>query len=193
MYDDQSAFPLVWVDNLAFLWYHVCEVITMHPDTINRFWQKVNKTDNCWLWTASKRHKGYGAFVWADDEGRIIQGRAHRFAWIILVGAIPRGMMVLHKCDNPACVNPAHLFLGTNQDNVNDMMRKGRHVNGGTYRPGNYERGERHRNAKLTTVQVLAIRQDAEMLPYTQLAAKYNLTVGHIHRIVTRKAWKHLD
>lgn len=165
----------------------------MHKETIQRFWSKVEKTPTCWLWTASKRYKGYGAFVWAEENGRVIQGRAHRFSWLIHRGAIPADKLVLHRCDTPSCVNPKHLFLGTHQDNVNDMIRKGRRVNGGTYQSDNYERGEDHHNAKISWEIVTQIRLDKEIMSYSQLAKKYRLSLGHLHRIIHYKAWKHHD
>lgn len=165
----------------------------MNPQTVERFWAKVNIASDCWLWTGSKRNKGYGAFVWADETGRVVQGRAHRFAYELLVGIIPKGMMVLHKCDNPACVNTAHLFLGTNMDNVADMCRKGRHVSGGTYSIGNYKRGEGHHNAKLTADKIRKIRSEKEWMSYSQLSAKYDIAIGHLHRIVTLKSWKTIE
>jgi len=162
----------------------------MNQDTIKRFWAKVEKTDNCWLWTGSKRNKGYGAFVYADKNGKVVQGRAHRFSYEIHVGEIPEGLFVLHKCDNPGCVNPDHLFVGTNQDNVTDMVSKGRHVRGGTYKKGNYKSGESHHNAKLTWELVGRIREDKPTMSYSQLSIKYKIAIGHLHRIITRKAWK---
>ena len=162
----------------------------MNPDTLRRFWEKVNKTDTCWNWTGSKRNKGYGAFVFARPDGKVVQGRAHRFSYEIHKEEIPKGLFVLHKCDNPACVNPDHLFLGTNQDNVDDMMRKGRHVAGGTYSKANYERGENHHAAKLTQAIVAQIREDKDKLSYSQLSRKYGCSIGHLHKIVTRKVWK---
>ena len=84
----------------------------------DRFWEKVNKTNECWEWIAGKSH-GYGVF-WIN--GKLL--RAHRVAWSIYNGGIPEGLLVLHKCDNPACVNPDHLFIGTQQDNVDDMITK---------------------------------------------------------------------
>lgn len=77
--------------------------------------------DACWPWTAGKANGGYGAIRY---NGSIY--RAHRIAWTIANGAIPQGMLVLHKCDNPPCCNPAHLFIGTHKDNSQDMARKGR-------------------------------------------------------------------
>ena len=159
------------------------------PCEVDRFWCKVEKTDACWLWTGSKRHKGYGAFVYKKN-GQVIQGRAHRYSYELHKGEIPAGLFVLHRCDIPACVNPEHLFLGTNRDNVEDMVSKGRHVPGGTYGPGNYQRGEDHHSAKLNETIVREIRrQRGEGRSIGWLARTYGITIGHTHRIVTRKAW----
>jgi len=89
---------------------------------MKRFWDKVEKTDGCWLWTASKSEDGYGYFRF--DGG---MRKAHRMSWLFTNGEIPEGMFVCHSCDNPSCVNPEHLWLGTNQDNQDDMNEKGRH------------------------------------------------------------------
>jgi hypothetical protein len=85
------------------------------------FWNKVNKTSGCWLWTAGKHEKGYGTF-WVSKKC----WKAHRYAWHLKHGKIPSGLCVLHKCDNPPCVNPDHLFLGTVLENNIDMFKKGR-------------------------------------------------------------------
>lgn len=92
----------------------------------DRFWSKVVKTDTCWIWigAGSTSKKGYGQIRLPGAKGR--QTSAHRVSWILHRGEIPIGLDVLHKCDNPPCVNPDHLFLGTNQDNVNDKVSKGR-------------------------------------------------------------------
>lgn len=86
-----------------------------------RFWNKVVRTRSCWLWTAAKNEKGYGVFGLGQETDK-----AHRIAWRLINGLIPQGLFVLHRCDVPACVNPKHLFLGTNIDNVRDMIAKGR-------------------------------------------------------------------
>src|SRR4030043_361681 len=88
-----------------------------------RFWNKVNKTDDCWIWTAYCNKKEYGCFKFQDKSEL-----AHRVSWIIHNGPIPNGLHVLHKCDNPPCVRPDHLFLGTDKDNANDRISKGRFV-----------------------------------------------------------------
>jgi hypothetical protein len=91
-----------------------------------RFWLHVEKTDGCWIWTGSSNDAGYGV-VWTDDK--ILVG-AHRFSYELHNEPITGGLFVLHRCDNPPCVNPEHLFLGTAADNVHDMIRKGRNRNG---------------------------------------------------------------
>lgn len=138
-----------------------------------RFWAKVDKSgydslgnyhewngSPCHIWLASKRNKGYGAFTYTDDTGRVVQDRAHRYVWKLNHGPIPDGLFVLHHCDYPPCCNDVHLYLGTNQQNVDDMMMKGRHVPGGTYRIGNYPTGTaHHRGIKVTAKQAKDARR----------------------------------
>ena len=129
-----------------------------------RFWPKVNKDGpihptlgtRCWLWTAGTNGHGYGAFH--PGPGRRGMGKAHRISWTIANGPIPDGLGVLHRCDNPPCVNPAHLFLGTDQENHRDMDAKGRHgrynarkthcAHGHEFTPENTGRQRRGRTCK---------------------------------------------
>lgn len=155
-----------------------------------RFWSKVKVgySDECWIWQASLRPNGYGQF--APRHGTI--WLAHRASWTITNGKIPDGMDVLHKCDNPPCVNPHHLFLGTQLDNTRDMIAKGRffyHLH-----PDKHAKGENHGSAKLTEKQVLEIRQKYSTGNYTQkeLAEHYGVFNTLISRITLRKIWKHI-
>ncbi|MGE4197670.1 MAG: HNH endonuclease signature motif containing protein [Phycisphaerales bacterium] len=170
--------------------------MNLNEQEIIRFWEKVDKSDDasCWNWTASKRHKGYGAFVHTMD-GKYVQGRAHRFSYMLHIGEIPSGMFVLHKCDNPACVNPSHLFLGTNHDNVRDMVSKGRHVPGGTHckSNGKWKKGINHHNAKLTPQAVREIRLlHGNGMSCPKLGVKFGVTTKTIWTVVKGERWKHV-
>lgn len=96
------------------------EIVLSETDQL-RYWAKVLKTKKCWNWGASKSYGGYGQF---SLKGKLLL--AHRIAWTLENGAVDRGTLVLHKCDNPSCVRPSHLFLGSHADNSNDKVSKGR-------------------------------------------------------------------
>lgn len=135
----------------------------------------------CWLWLGAPTFRGYGEIkVWITDKIKRSQ-RAHRVSWTLFRGPIPPGMVVCHHCDNRACVNPDHLFLGTQLDNVRDMIKKNRQVN---------PVGTRNSSAVLTESQVLEIRDSNE--PQGVLAARYGVCDANISAIKTRKSWKHL-
>lgn len=157
---------------------------------LERFWASVQKTDTCWLWIKTKDYRGYG------DVGRYISEKghhdfgtrlAHRISYQLANGPIPDGMCVCHSCDVPACVNPAHLFLGTQRENMADMRNKGRGCN-----PPHLI-GERHHQAKVTEEIVLMLRREhSEGATIRQLHRKYNLTEAIIGQAVRRRTWKHI-
>lgn len=146
----------------------------MKDTTVARFWNKVNKTNSCWLWT--------GATITTNGYGHIRIGnkkvRAHRFSWELHNGPIPKGMMVLHECDTPSCVNPGHLRLGTQADNIRDMISKGRRVYGA---------------AKLDPDKVRDIRlRCGAGESQASLAIEYNVHQKTVKNIVTMKSWKNV-
>jgi hypothetical protein len=146
-----------------------------------RFWDKVNKTESCWLWTAGKSWNGYGQFN-TKEGTKWAPGRAHRFSYESVNGAIPDGLGVLHLCDSPACVRPSHLFLGTQADNMRDMAEKGRAV-----------RGEAHPRAKLTVEKVLGIRAGHKHgATGAALASEYGVNASCISKVIAGRLWKHI-
>ena len=151
-------------------------------EEVDRFWAKVKKIDGgCWEWQAAKSVAGYGRF---KVNGHLVL--PHRYSYELHYGPIPEGLWVLHRHDNPGCVNPEHLFLGTRSDNMIDCFRKGRWVN-------NVPLGENHPDAKLTNKDVLAIRQaHREGCIQKDLALKYGVGRQCISKIVTRQTWKHI-
>jgi hypothetical protein len=141
--------------------------------------------DTCWPWAAARDRDGYGVLSGPNRK----QLRAHRVAWMLAVGPIPDGLHVLHRCDNPPCVNPAHLWLGTNADNSADMARKGRAATGlanGAYTQADRRpRGEAHGRAKLTDADVAAIRAAyGSGEAQADIARRYNVGRAHVWRIV---------
>lgn len=143
-----------------------------------RFWSKVAKAepDDCWLWKGHRDHGGYGRFT---RDGR--SATAHRTAWELANGPVPGGLMVLHHCDVRACVNPAHLYVGTASDNMRDGVSRG-----GVCPP--HGRGERNSNARLTDAQVAAIREErANGATQAALAARYGVAPSTISRVVNGK------
>lgn len=149
-----------------------------------RFWEKVNKTETCWLWTAFVLESGYGCFAPTTDT----KARAHRVAWELTNGPILDGLCVLHKCDVRACVNPAHLFLGTRTDNARDRDLKGRLVK---RRP---PIGELNPKAKLDEESVLYIRERYAQGGISQesLGRQFGVTQVQISSVLRRESWANL-
>lgn len=151
---------------------------------IARFWAKVVRgpSRQCWLWAASTwKEGGYGQFKIGN---RMVS--AHRVAYYLGTGCQPTGLYVLHCCDNKLCCNPHHLFLGTQQANMDDLVAKGL-----SHKQSRPQRGEQNGNARLTEDDVRAIRQS----PDTQcvLADRYDVSQVMISRIRLRKAWSHVQ
>lgn len=154
-----------------------------------RFWPRVNKTESCWLWIGTRNHYGYGCLKLGGRSGRLLT--AHRIAFELTHGPIPEGLRVLHTCDVPACVNPAHLYLGTAADNTRDMIDRGRH--GWVRHPESVPRGEQGGGHKLTTADVQAIRADhAAGMSLGSLGRRHSVSKQHIRRIVDRSVWRHV-
>lgn len=150
----------------------------MRSNTIDIFLNRIRKTKKCWEWISSKDMCGYGTFRWNG-----VQDKAHRWAWRIYKTEIPKGLCVLHKCDNPSCVRPSHLFLGTRKDNFNDMRMKGRQVN---------LRGEDHGSSKLRNFDVYRIRKlyKTKAIKISELSKIFSMHHNMIRRIVKRESWK---
>lgn len=156
------------------------------------FWSKVARTgseNECWEWTAAKTHEGYGTF-WTSE--RMVP--AHRFAWQHTYHADAGNLFVLHACDNRACCNPAHLFLGTQADNVADCIRKGRFIKGCHVPFDRRQRGEARPTSKLTDNDVREIRRlrATEGLTQRELAARFGVCQRTITLILSGRAWTHV-
>ena len=143
--------------------------------------RRCRRNHDCWEWQGSRVPKGYGS-MWA--WGRL--WRAHRLSWTLWRGGIPDGVLVLHKCDNPPCVNPEHLFLGTAQDNANDCSSRGRR------KPAV---GEAASKSKLTASDVYKILDlyEAGEKSKRQIAREYGVDHASINKIADGSNWKHLN
>lgn len=161
-----------------------------------RFWSKVNKNGPivrvdlgpCWVWIAAHHDKGYGTF-WLPSERRLV--KAHRQSWEWARGPVPEGLVLCHRCDNPPCVNPDHLFPGTTKENSDDAASKGRlatpplHV------------GEDQHLARLTADAVRVIRAEYvrgdRRRGAPALGRRYGVTKAAILAVVNMKTWKHVE
>ena len=145
-----------------------------------RFWSKVQKARGCWTWTAACSRAGYG-HLWVRGKCLL----AHRVSWALHNGPIPPGLHVLHHCDNPPCIRPTHLFLGTPIDNMRDCAMKGRATKA---------TGERNGRAKITEEHVREVWTLSQR-GYLQreIAERYGISQVQVSSILTGKSWAHVD
>ena len=151
------------------------------PELVAQFWSLVDVRgwDECWLWMGPIRGNGYGGFT----RARTLRLYAHRISYTLYKGEIPRGYAVCHTCDIRLCVNPNHLWAGTNAENLADMAAKGRS-----------QQGEAHWNVRLTAEAIRQIRAQRweRGLPYKKIAAEWGISPGTVRKITERRIWKHL-
>lgn len=147
----------------------------------SRFWEKVDKNGpgGCWVWLASKNEHGYGKFGVTPSSSK----RAHRVAWTLAGNSLSDDEKLLHSCDNPACVNPAHLRPGTQAENLADMRARGRGI-----------RGETHPNSKLTAekAQVIRFLRASTLLADVEIGALFLVGRSAVQKVVARTTWAHV-
>jgi len=150
---------------------------------MERFWKKIDKRspDECWEWTAAQSN-GYGRIYFSGKYDG-----AHRVSLMLAGIDVPPDACVCHKCDNKLCVNPAHLFVGTQSDNIKDMYEKGR----GSFE--NQPRGESHGRSKLTEESVKRIRGCDGLLTRDSIARMFGVSVPTVADIINRRKWKHVQ
>lgn len=146
-----------------------------------RFKMQYKEVGECWEWIGAVEKDGYGVFQGAVLG--IMYHRAHRFSWAFHTQSrIPKGMFICHSCDNPRCVNPAHLWMGTLRENYEDMVRKGRRST---------QRGENSHRAKLTEEEAKQILLDPR--PYAEIAATFRVARSTITSVKNRESWAHIE
>lgn len=168
------------------------------PQQIQWFWSKVpqENPNNCWPYLGEIDDKGYGIVRFSNLHRR---DKAHRIAYWLTFGRWPAEFMCMHKCDNPCCVNPYHLKLGSQLDNIADMKQKGRAAsgenNGNRKHPESVPRGERNGWSKLTAQQVIEIRKKYATGHYIhqQLADEYSIHRRTVGQIISGKRWAHIS
>ncbi len=145
-----------------------------------RFWEKVSITSGCWLWKGARHPFGYG-MIGKTRSNSITT--AHRVCWELCRGPIPTGLQVLHRCDNPPCVNPNHLFLGTQKDNMMDCTMKKR-----------IAYGQRVSSTKLNERDVVTIRQLSKSgISYQKIANEFDISIATAWMAIKRRNWKHVQ
>ena len=162
------------------------EIVVVGED-VARFWSHVRKpterdTGQCWTWMLTLNRDGYGSFC-VFQGNKQFKHPAHRVAWVIEHGTVPDGLFVCHRCDNPACVRPDHLFVGTNYDNVQDRNRKGRQARG-----MQVARWRWHKPPQVVSL----IRKYADGATLAELADEFGIRQRAVWNIVSGKTWKQI-
>jgi hypothetical protein len=157
-----------------------------------RFWSHVEIRNGCWEWTASRDPHGYGKATDAKRRGAM----AHRLAWKIMYGPIPPGLLILHRCDNPPCVRPAHLSLGTHSDNMKDMAAKGRHRGAppkryGPPKPTRFYPRDVSRLSIESKLRIIAAHHEG--LVQTAIAARMGITQPAVSRVLREAGYRSFD
>jgi hypothetical protein len=157
------------------------KIVDHYESMRERFWKNTEKADGCWNWTGQLDRKGYGVMNVGGRKGNMVH--AHRVAYTLVIGMFADGLQVLHKCDNKRCVNPDHLFLGTNADNMRDKITKGRQA-----------KGEGITGSKLTIEKVVEIRRRyaAGESDQPTLAREYGVGVATVCQAISGKTWAHV-
>ena len=150
---------------------------------MERFWARVERGDGCWEWRGTRRRDGYGQLM---VNGKLI--RAHRLAYELSVGPIPPGLSVCHRCDNPPCVRPDHLWLGSRAENLADMTAKGRR----RHFMGRPQAGSLNHNAKLTEDDIRVMRLMASQYTQRAIAERFGIGRANVSLIIRGKTWRHV-
>lgn len=166
-------------------------IIELTERDVNRFWSKIDRVspDGCWEWTGKSTHKfGYGIIGIGGRPPKGRTARAHRVAYAIANGGLTSHLMVCHRCDNPRCCNPSHLFLGTAKDNHRDMCAKKRNVNPPRL-IGEHNLGGGKLNSH-DVVEIRALRSSGEKV--VVIASRFNIDPSLVSAITKRKVWRHV-
>lgn len=150
---------------------------------MDRLWNRTDRSSGCWIWTGCVDGSGYGLI---SLNGKMV--KTHRLSWVLSNGQIPEGLFVCHHCDNRKCINPDHLFIGTNKDNMQDKVRKGRKNGGGP------AMGEHNGSAKMNAKKVIKIRElHKNGMSEKKISKQIGVGKSQVHRIIARQNWKQVD
>jgi hypothetical protein len=162
--------------NCGIMFYNKTEHCSVKCYKNIHFWSLIEKTNYCWIWRGYRNKGGYGS------NGIIL---THRKMWKITYGEIPPKMFVLHRCDNRSCVNPKHLFLGTQVDNMKDMVEKGRSTKGRSHKASNCKLKEKD----IIEIKLLYSKGHTQQ----EISVLYSVSQTNISRIIIGKTWKHIS